>query len=132
MGNTSFKRVEEHMATILYAEDDEAMRRFFEKALEKAGHHVISCADGERALRALKFADGAFDLLLTDIMMPGIDGIELAKHAETLSPGIKIMFITGFAAVAKQDAGTSSEAKVLSKPVHLRQLVGEVDKLIAA
>jgi len=120
------------MATILYAEDDDAMRNFFEKALEKAGHHVIACADGERALRALKFADGAFDLLLTDIMMPGLDGIELAKMAEDISPGIKIMFITGFAAVAKRDATAPEEARVLSKPVHLRQLVNEVDRLIAA
>jgi len=120
------------MATILYAEDDDAMRKFFEKALEKAGHHVIACSDGERALRALKFADGAFDMLLTDIMMPGLDGIELAKQAEVLSPGIKIMFITGFAAVAKNDMGTSPDARVLSKPIHLRQLVGEVEKLIAA
>ena len=119
------------MATILYAEDDDGMRRFFEKALEKAGHHVIACADGERALRALKFADGAFDMLLTDIMMPGIDGIELAKQAETLSPGIKIMFITGFAAVAMSDQDVSNQT-VLSKPVHLRQLVQEVDRLIAA
>ncbi len=119
------------MATILYAEDDDAMRRFFEKALEKAGHHVIACSDGERALRALKFADGAFDLLLTDIMMPGLDGIELAKQAESLSPGIKIMFITGFAAVAMSDP-QAQESTVLSKPVHLRQLVNEVDRLIAA
>jgi len=119
------------MATILYAEDDNAMRAFFEKALEKAGHHVIACSDGERALRALKFADGAFDLLLTDIMMPGVDGIQLAKEAETLSPGIKIMFITGFAAVAMNDS-KAVESTVLSKPVHLRQLVNEVDKLIAA
>ncbi len=120
------------MATILYAEDDDAMRRFFERALEKAGHHVIACSDGERALRALKFADGAFDLLLTDIMMPGVDGIELAKQAEQIAPGIKIMFITGFAAVAMNDPSTSESAPVLSKPVHLRQLVEEVDKLIAA
>ena len=119
------------MATILYAEDDDAMRKFFEKALEQAGHHVIACDDGERALRALKFADGAFDMLLTDIMMPGLDGIELAKEAERLCPGIKIMFITGFAAVAMNDAGARN-ATVLSKPVHLRQLVGEVERLIAA
>ncbi|WP_409432455.1 response regulator [Litorimonas sp. RW-G-Af-16] len=119
------------MATILYAEDDDAMRQFFEKALEKAGHHVIACSDGDRALRALKFADGAFDLLLTDIMMPGMDGIELAKHAETLSPGIKIMFITGFAAVAMSDA-KAAEQTVLSKPIHLRQLVNEVERLVAA
>ena len=119
------------MATILYAEDDDAMRKFFEKALEKAGHQVIACSDGERSLRALKFADGAFDMLLTDIMMPGLDGIELAKQAEVLSPGIKIMFITGFAAVAMSDE-KASETTVLSKPVHLRQLVAEVDRLIAA
>jgi two-component system cell cycle response regulator CpdR len=119
------------MATILYAEDDDAMRTFFEKALEKAGHQVIACQDGDRALRALKFADGAFDMLLTDIMMPGLDGIELAKQAEVLSPGIKIMFITGFAAVAMDDKNVS-DSKVLSKPVHLRQLVEEVDRLIAA
>lgn len=119
------------MATILYAEDDDAMRQFFEKALEKAGHHVIACSDGERALRALKFADGAFDLLLTDIMMPGLDGIELAKQAEILSPGIKIMFITGFAAVAMSDV-KASEQTVLSKPVHLRQLVSEIDRLVTA
>ncbi|PHR59801.1 MAG: response regulator [Robiginitomaculum sp.] len=120
------------MATILYAEDDDSMRRFFEKALEKSGHHVIACADGEKALRALKFADGAFDLLLTDIMMPGLDGVELAKQAEIISPGIKIMFITGFSAVAKQTTSDDASAKVLSKPVHLRQLCEEVDKLIAA
>lgn len=119
------------MATILYAEDDDSMRRFFAGALEKAGHQVVACDDGERALRALRFADGAFDMLLTDIMMPGLDGIELAKMAETLSPGIKIMFITGFAAVAKNDAETT-DAHILSKPVHLRQLVDEVDRLIAA
>lgn len=120
------------MATILYAEDDNAMRNFFEKSLERAGHNVIACPDGEKALRALQYAEGAFDLLLTDIMMPGLDGVELAKKAEQLSPGIKIMFITGFAAVAMQDPQTSESATVLSKPVHLRQLVGEIDKLIAA
>ena len=119
------------MATILYAEDDDSMRRFFASALEKAGHHVIACDDGERALRALRFADGAFDMLLTDIMMPGLDGIELAKQAEELSPGIRIMFITGFSAVAKNDPALS-ESKVLSKPVHLRQLVDEIERLIAA
>jgi len=44
------------MATILYAEDDDSMRRFFAAALEKAGHHVVACDDGDRALRALQFA----------------------------------------------------------------------------
>jgi two-component system cell cycle response regulator CpdR len=119
------------MATILYAEDDDAMRAFFEKALEKAGHQVISCSDGQKALRALKFSDGAFDLLLTDIMMPEINGIELAKKAAKISPGIKIIFITGFASVAINDKNINEQI-VLSKPVHLNQLVNEVNRLIAA
>ena len=74
-----------------------------------------------------------FDLLLTDIVMPEMDGIELARRAAELDPDIKIMFITGFAAVAlNSDSKAPRNAKVLSKPVHLRELVSEVHKLLAA
>ena len=72
-------------------------------------------------------------MLLTDIVMPEMDGIELARRASELDPDIKIMFITGFAAVAlNSDSGAPKNAKVLSKPVHLRELVNEVQKLLAA
>ena len=75
----------------------------------------------------------AFDLLLADIVMPGMDGIELARRASELDPDIKIMFITGFAAVAlNSDSEAPKNAKVLSKPVHLRELVSEVNKMLAA
>jgi two-component system cell cycle response regulator CpdR len=95
------------MAKIILAEDDGDMRRFLVKALQK--------------------------LLLTDIVMPEMDGIELARRASELDPDIKIMFITGFAAVAlNSDSAAPKNAKVLSKPVHLRELVNEVQKLLAA
>ncbi|MEM8800603.1 MAG: response regulator, partial [Pseudomonadota bacterium] len=74
------------------------------------------------------------DLLLTDIVMPEMDGIELAQRAAALAPQMQVMFITGFAAVAlnrKKDAAIQN-AKVLSKPFHLRDLVDEVDRLLAA
>jgi two-component system cell cycle response regulator CpdR len=65
--------------------------------------------------------------------MPEMDGIELARRAAELDPDIKIMFITGFAAVAlSADSNAPKQAKVLSKPVHLRELVSEVQKLLAA
>lgn len=121
------------MAHILLAEDDDSMRSFLAKALERAGHEVTACADGEEGLEALEENEEAFDLLLTDIVMPGLDGIELARRAAEIDPELKIMFITGFAAVAL-NAGSSapSDAKVLSKPFHLRQLVDEVNRVMAA
>ncbi|MFL5237779.1 MAG: response regulator, partial [Rhizomicrobium sp.] len=74
-----------------------------------------------------------FDLLLTDIVMPGMDGIELAKRAAEMDAGLKIMFITGFAAVALHPSSQAPrQAKVLSKPFHLREIVQEVERMMAA
>lgn len=121
------------MARILLAEDDDSMRDFLGKALERAGHEVVPVADGEEGLDALGENAGAFELLLTDIVMPGVDGIELARRAAEVDPGLKIMFITGFAAVAlNAGSGAPKEAKVLSKPFHLRDLVDEVAKVMQA
>lgn len=119
------------MARILLAEDDESMRRFLAKALENAGHEVMSYGRGDLAHAKLK--DDVFDILLTDIVMPEMDGIELARHAAELDPTMKIMFITGFAAVAlSPESEAPKDAKVLSKPFHLRDLVAEVERLMAA
>lgn len=121
------------MARILLAEDDESMRRFLASALERAGHEVTSCADGEEGLEALHDQPHEFDLLLTDIVMPGVDGIELARKAAETDAALKIMFITGFAAVALNPGSQApKDAKVLSKPFHLRDLVAEVDRVMAA
>ena len=119
------------MARILLAEDDEDLRRFLVSALEKAGHAVTSFGEGASAYEEIK--QETFDLLLTDIVMPEMDGIELARRAAELDPALKIMFITGFAAVAlNPDSKAPKEAKVLSKPFHLKDLVNEVEKLLAA
>ena len=79
------------------------------------------------------YQEQRFDLLLTDIVMPGMDGIELAKRAAELNATLKIMFITGFAAVALHPSSQApKQAKVLSKPFHLREIVQEVERMIAA
>ena len=120
------------MAKILLAEDDESMRRFLSTALEKAGHEVASFSQGDEAYDCLSHGNN-FDLLLTDIVMPVMDGIELARKAAEVAPGMKIMFITGFAAVAlNPDSDAPKEAKILSKPFHLRDLVSEVQKILVA
>lgn len=114
---------------IILAEDDESMRGFLERALERAGYHVTAFANGLEAYERL--TKEPFSLLLTDIVMPQMDGIELAKRAAELDPDLKIMFITGFAAVTLNN-DPPKDARVLSKPFHLKDLVREVDRLLAA
>lgn len=119
------------MAQILLVEDDESLRKFLALALSRAGHAVIDYGDGMDAWAKLK--ESPFDLLLTDIVMPGMDGIELAKRAAERDAAMKIMFITGFAAVALHPASNApKQAKVLSKPFHLREIVAEVERMMAA
>lgn len=121
------------MANILLAEDDESMLNFLTLALERAGHHVVSKRNGQEALDAFK-AGESYDLLLTDIVMPGLDGVELAQRVSDLAPHTRVMFITGFAAMAMKAAGDIEEQKpkVLSKPFHLNDLVQQVERLLAA
>ena len=121
------------MARILIAEDDISMLGFLKVALEKAGHTVIDETNGADALETLKNTNETFDLILTDIVMPGMDGIELSQEATKIQPDIKVMFITGFSAVAVGRDGIEEEkAKVLSKPFHLNDLVEQVETLLAA
>jgi two-component system cell cycle response regulator CpdR len=119
------------MSRILLAEDDNDMRQFLAKALQNAGFDVVSFDNGLSAYERIR--EEPFTLLLTDIVMPEMDGIELARRATELDPDLKVMFITGFAAVAlNPESNAPKDAKVLSKPFHLRELVNEVEKLLAA
>jgi two-component system, cell cycle response regulator CpdR len=119
------------MARILLAEDDSSMRTFLANALKRAGHDVEDHSDGVSAHEALE--GRSYDLLLTDIVMPGMDGIELARRAAEIDPAMRIVFITGFAAVAlSPTVPAPRDARVLSKPFHLKDLVTEVERVIAA
>ncbi|PEQ13159.1 response regulator [Novosphingobium sp. PC22D] len=115
------------MIRILLAEDDPAMRTYLERALENAGYEVVAVDRGTDAIPCLE--QEKFDLLLSDIVMPEMDGIELAQQCARISPATKIMFITGFAAVSLRASREAPQAKVLSKPFHLRDLVLEVQRV---
>lgn len=118
------------MTRILLAEDDAAMRGYLARALERNGYDVTTAATGREAFDYVE--SGTFDLLLTDIVMPEMDGIELAQRAQALSPAPKVMFITGFAAVALQANNTVPDARLLSKPFHLKDLVAQVDAMFGS
>ena len=115
------------MIRILLAEDEDAMRTYLARALENAGYSVVAVDRGTAAVPLLERE--SFDLLLSDIVMPEMDGIELAQRCAEISPETKVMFITGFAAVTLKASQEAPQAKVLSKPFHLKDLVIEVDRV---
>jgi two-component system, cell cycle response regulator CpdR len=115
------------MIRILLAEDEEAMRTYLTRALENAGYSVAAVDRGTAAIPLLEREH--FDLLLSDIVMPEMDGIELAQRCSEISPGTKVMFITGFAAVTLKANREAPQARVLSKPFHLKDLVLEVERV---
>lgn len=115
------------MIRILLAEDDDSMRVYLSRALERSGYEVVAVDRGTAAIPLI--SQERFDLLLTDIVMPEMDGIELAQHVASIAPETRVMFITGFAAVTLRAGRIAPEAKVLSKPFHLRDLVMEVDRM---
>ena len=116
------------MAKILLADDDLSTRQFLSSILHKAGHDVRSCEDGLSAWAAFETSPQEFDLLLTDIVMPGIDGIELGQRARSLYPALKVIYITGFAAMTS----ASDNTHVISKPFHLGKLTQEIEEILKA
>ena len=115
------------MIRILLAEDGSVMREYLTRALEKSGYAVSPVDRGTAAIPLLETE--TFDLLLTDIVMPEMDGIELAQKCAEIAPDTRVMFITGFAAVTLKAGKAMPQARVLSKPFHLRDLVLEVDRM---
>ena len=121
------------MARILIANDNSGVNTFLKRSLERAGHAVVMVRDGIDALVAMDRE--RFDLLLTDVAVPGVDGVELARHASFERPNMQVMLITGFSAVALwigPGANGNNQTPRLSRPFHLRQLAQHVDVVLSA
>lgn len=117
------------MARVLVAEDDMAVQSFVCRALAHRGHEVTGVDDGLRALESLQGKD--FDALLTDIVMPGMDGIALALKVARDRPGLPVLLMTGYS--AERQRAHNLEAlvfKVISKPFTLAQICDAVDAML--
>lgn len=111
------------MARILIAEDEEALRVLCARALAAAGHEVKSACDGSEALDLLAGEQGRFDLLLTDIRMPIVDGIALALAAARDFPDLTILLMTGYADQRERAAGLESLVMdVIAKPFAVAEI----------
>ena len=121
------------MARILLAEDDEAVRGFVRRALELDGHEVVAAADGGEALEILQGEDGRFDLLLSDIRMPVMDGIALALAAARDFAALRILLMTGYAEQRERAHGLDAIIHdVVQKPFSLVDIRRAVAEALAA
>ncbi|MEM6711893.1 MAG: response regulator [Pseudomonadota bacterium] len=120
------------MARLLVAEDDEAVRAFLEKAFELDGHDVLTAEDGAAALDVLNADTQGFDLLLTDIQMPVMDGIALALSAVRDHPDMPILLMTGYANQRERAHGLENLVEdVIMKPFSLADIRAAVDGVLA-
>ena len=121
------------MARILLTEDDEAVRAFVKRALELDGHQVVTAEDGGIALEILTAEHGSFDLLVSDIMMPVLDGIALALSVARDYPALVILLMTGFADQRERAFGLDSLVyDVVPKPFTLADIRQAVGRALAS
>ena len=121
------------MAKILIAEDDDAVRELVARALNDDGHELTVAADGAAALDALSRHDAEYDLLLTDVKMPVLDGIALALAAGRDHPEVSIMLMTGYADQRERAHGLDALVHdVIAKPFSLEQIKGAVREALVA
>ena len=120
------------MARVLLAEDDETVRGLLARALGEDGHDIIATADGAQALEKLTAHDTDYDLLLTDIKMPVMDGLTLAMAAACERPGLVIILMTGYA--EQREAAHDLDAlvhDVVKKPFTVDQICLAVREALA-
>lgn len=128
-------RVIEKISTtaILLVEDEDPIRLFASRALREQGHDVVEARDGTQAMRFLKNNGGVIQVVVTDVMMPGMDGPSLATQIRALNPKIKILFVSGYPEeeIRAMLPSVLSDAHFLQKPFSLQELLVSIQKICA-
>src|ERR1700755_3270193 len=121
------------MPKVLIADDEDSMRQLVARAIAMDGHETVTAQDGAEALEILTREDGAFDLLLTDIQMPIMDGIARALSAPRDFPGVTILLMTGFADQRERASNLNALVHdVITKPFSVADIRTAVADALAA
>jgi CheY-like chemotaxis protein len=110
--------------TILVVDDDPDVRDYATQVLEDCGYSVLTAPDGATALLMLR-SRASIDVLFTDVVMPGLDGVEVARRALQQVPGLKVLFASGY------PAGYGPVSPLLKKPYRAHQLAGEIAAVLS-
>ncbi len=118
--------------TILLVEDEPAVRALACRALREAGYHILEAPDGESALKLSDGFAGDIHLLLTDVVMPGMDGIQLSREVTARRPGIEALFLSGYPDRNLSGTDAIPEDRLVMKPYNIERLIQRIQKLLAA
>lgn len=130
---TATPRTPDGGATILVVDDDEALRRAMAKALGRAGHRVLQAGNGFEARQALDGEEGRIDLVVMDLVLPGIEGREAANLLKAHQPDVKVLYVSGYSSLESVRSGAMRKGEpFLRKPFEIDELVSEVESLLDA
>ncbi|MGZ5926724.1 MAG: response regulator [Rhizomicrobium sp.] len=118
--------------TILLVEDEEAVRSFAARALRMRGYNVLEASGGEEALEIVKAGAQEIHLVITDVVMPNMDGPTMVRHVKALKPGLPVIFMSGYAEEAfRRNDENASDLHFLPKPFGLKQLAAKVKEVLS-
>lgn len=119
--------------TILLVEDEEAVRSFAARALRMRGYNVLEAGGGEEALEIVKSDQQTIHLVITDVVMPNMDGPTMVRHVKQLKPDLRVIFMSGYAEEAfRRNDQSSEDIHFLPKPFGLKQLAAKVKEVLSA
>jgi CheY-like chemotaxis protein len=132
-GGENRAQVRGHQETILVVEDDLGVREFVASVLAELNYKVLEASDGPSGLAIIREAAAPIDLLLTDVVMPGMNGRDFSNQARALVPGIRILFMSGYSEDAITRQGRlDPDVELIEKPFSSQQLATRVRSILAA
>ncbi len=117
-------------ARILVVDDEPAVRRYVIRVLDAEGYLVGEAADGKEALELVRSDPDGWDLIISDIVMPHCNGVELQRYVAELAPALSIILMSGYATAQLAELGITAPCAVLVKPFGAEQLLGEVRRCL--
>jgi DNA-binding NtrC family response regulator len=115
---------------VLVVDDETAVRRFACRVLERAGYGILEATDGAEALELIQGRGGALEVVVSDIVMPRMNGVELMEALAMSQPGLPVILMSGYATAALTELGIATPCSILTKPFSGERLLAEVSRCI--
>jgi two-component system cell cycle sensor histidine kinase/response regulator CckA len=131
VGHPPANRAGKGSCIVLVVDDEAAVRRFATRVLEREGFGVIEAVDGAEALEILRDKRAAVDAVVSDIVMPRMNGVELLDALSISNPGLPVLLMSGYATAALSEMGIASPCGILPKPFPPERLLAELERCLA-